>query len=176
MLASFAARDSPDLVLRLVIFEDEVANEDRLLPGVTVLRRPPYLPWRHLPCTQKILQWMKHALKQFPAVRWIGQMDSDTWIDPPRLVSYLRAVGAALPPAAAIWGGRFEHWQRLDLNGTIDCVGFSCARLSAHPNTKNGRHASLHPAAAAAAAALTGEPAPRDPQRWRLPQTIRLAT
>ena len=61
----------------------------------------------------------------FPRSHFIGQMDSDTWINPPRLSRFLAAIEAALPADAAVWGGLFEHWERLDTNQTINCIGFS---------------------------------------------------
>lgn len=126
MLASFAANPTDRLLLRLVVFEDEATSADKEAGNwVAVLPRPDYLPWPHLQCTQKILQWLRHASRAFPHVQIIGQMDSDTWIQPQRLATYLASVATAVPPSALFWGGLFEHWQRLDTNGTIDCVGFS---------------------------------------------------
>ena len=126
MLQSFGEqRGSKHLILRLVVFEDEATKEDRRNERVAVLRRPWYLPWHHLQCTQKIFSWLEYVLEMFPAVKWVGQMDSDTWFVPQRLVGYLRSIESALPPDAFVWGGLYMHWQRLDTNGTIGCVGFS---------------------------------------------------
>ena len=126
MLQLFRAHPSRTLTLRLVVFEDEVSGEEeREMEGVVVLSRPPYLPWPHLQCTSKILRWFEHALVAFPRSHFIGQMDSDTWINPPRLSRFLAAIEAALPADAAVWGGLFEHWERLDTNQTINCIGFS---------------------------------------------------
>ncbi|KAL1527281.1 hypothetical protein AB1Y20_015956 [Prymnesium parvum] len=125
MLRSFAARPAEQLILRLVVFDDELSPSDRRLPGLAVLRRPAFLPYPHLQCTQKVLQWLVYALHHFAHARWVGQLDSDSWFDPHRLLSYLGALEARLPADALVWAGLFEHWQRLRTNGTLECVGFS---------------------------------------------------
>ena len=126
MFESFGdARGSKHLILRLVVFEDEATGDDRRDERVAVLKRPWYLPWQHLQCTQKILRWLEFAMETFPAIKWIGQMDSDSWFVPQRLVAYLRSIDTALPSDAYVWGGMYMHWQRLDTNGTLGCVGFS---------------------------------------------------
>ena len=126
MLASFARDASPKLLLRLVLWDDEAKPADRLARSVAVLPRPPYLPWPHLACTTKILQWYNHAVEVYARrVSFIGCMDSDTWIQPSRLAAYLLELRSTLPPDAAAWGGFFEHWERLDTNRTLSPIGFS---------------------------------------------------
>jgi hypothetical protein len=130
MLVAFDEHPSSRLVIKLCVFADEGTTAERASNRVVVLGRPMYAPWAQLQCVAKILQWLRYALDAYGSSSFVGWMDSDTWLQPRRLAAYLHGVQNALPPGALCWGGLFEHWERLETNGSLAAVGFACKAIA----------------------------------------------
>ena len=137
MNVTFNLAPSPRVMLRWCIFDDEGKPWHRSMPTTIVLRRPAFVTLdRRYQCVAKILAWLDHAQTFFSHAQFIGWMDSDTWVLPKRLETYLDGVAEKLPPAThASWIGLAMHWSRFD-EQILDGIGFM---HTPHPSQE--RHA-----------------------------------
>ena len=130
MWAAYERHASRRVLLRHCVFEDETRERG---PAIAALQRPSYAPWAQLQCVAKILQWLRHAVDERLG-RFVGWLDSDTWMHPQRLAAHLSRVHQAVPRGADVWGGFWEHWERAawDQPGppkSLGGVGFSYSPL-----------------------------------------------
>ena len=125
MNASFNLAPSSRIVLRWCLFADEGKPWHHAIPTTVVLKRPEFVTAdKRYQCVAKILAWLHHAQTAFSRASFVGWMDSDTWVLPQRLESYLDGVAADLPPAThASWIGLAMHWSRFDYE-RLDGMGF----------------------------------------------------
>ena len=128
--AAYERHASRRVLLRHCVFEDETRERG---PAIAALQRPSYAPWAQLQCVAKILQWLRHAVDERLG-RFVGWLDSDTWMHPQRLAAHLSRVHQAVPRGADVWGGFWEHWERAawDQPGPLKSlggVGFSYSPL-----------------------------------------------
>lgn len=120
MNASFATSASASVDVRFCVFSDETSERGE---SVVALDRPAAVSARpQYQCVAKIVAWLLHARRMRHA--YVGWIDSDTWLQPARLATYLRGVRESLPAGTPQWIGVYEHWARFDAD-LLDGVGFS---------------------------------------------------
>ena len=125
MNATFHLAPSSRIVFRWCVFADEGSARERASFTTAVLERPAFVTADlRYQCVAKILAWLDYAQRSFSAAPYVGWMDSDTWVLPQRLETYLAGVAAALPPEThATWIGLAMHWARFDAD-LLDGMGF----------------------------------------------------
>ena len=105
---SYALAETPMVLMNWCIFSDEGTAAERRDDLVVVLKRPELTSRRpQWQCVAKILAWLRHAHTKI-ASKLVGWIDSDTWLMPARLHTFLRsvvAVSAAHRRPAAAWIG-----------------------------------------------------------------------
>ena len=107
---------SPQILLRWCLFDDEGSPRERAQFTTVTLKRPDFVSSdRRYQCVAKILAWLAFARQHYSAAAFTGWMDSDTFLLPQRLESYLARVATTLPPRKTpTWIGLFMHWSRFD--------------------------------------------------------------
>ena len=152
--ASYSLAPSSRVALRWCLFADEGSPNERVAHSTVLLERPAFVSAdRKYQCVAKILAWLRHADAAFSRASFIGWTDSDSWLLPKRLETYLDAVAVQLPPSShASWIGLAMHWQRFD-SELLDGMGFmhtadprqeQAARKLTWDRRENLQHMSKH--------------------------------
>lgn len=126
MLQSYVLGERPSLFLYWCLFQDEGTAAERQNLRTVLLPRPNDLVSRkpQYQCVAKIIAWLRRAYERHGHCSFIGWLDSDTWLIPSRMETFLNSMNSSgFDRTTPLWIGLFMHWSRYNAS-LLDALGF----------------------------------------------------